>query len=32
VVIGASGLDLQAYLEEAPTAWEMVGVGLYVCI
>lgn len=24
VVIGESGLDLQAYLEEAPTAWELV--------
>lgn len=22
--IGESGLDLQAYLEEAPTAWELV--------
>lgn len=26
VVIGESGLDLQAYLEEAPTAWELVRV------
>lgn len=28
VQIGESGLDLQAYLEEAPTAWELVRVVL----
>jgi hypothetical protein len=31
VEIGESGLDLQSYLEEAPTAWELVG-GYRVCM